>query len=544
MATTLPYLESIAVITIKSTENIAFSAEVLHKVVIDCSTILSSKNTSFDIKITFTQPIKAFRNHNYAWVAISQKRIANSFAPKVIQLEDGCYVQANCNHGIWEVNENAPNVLLWRFNPEWATPITHYTGAINTKKITAAHSILEIDEDLALLFTQNHPIELSRSPIPFAAIACFTDHCDFDTAENLKIQRVFFKSNNIKITKGFFLNHFSKRDENASIENQAAEIGQWQQEGHELCYHSLTQSIRDNASAFAEFRHFTPPYTKIPVWIDHGFQPYNFSLFEKNEISSTEYENTLTSKGISVLWNYVDCANATTAMINQLNPDQFNLEYYYNAIKGQPFLKRSISLVKNIIFHYDNDEFRVRNYIESITHSKNIINKCKVQEIFSLIKNISPIVRMLLKVLFTWNTSKKQTYKAAQYSPLFFKHTIDKKEFYIFQTIEMLDFTTALCSDNVNILIEESGVFIAHTYFSVDMAHYLGKLINSDTSLNEIAVANFDYLSQKVKEKTIWNPTLSELLTFYKKFQETIFDIDEKGFIFIKNNSTIPSRTI
>ena len=537
-------IKSIAILTNNSKENVSFTSNFSTKIVIDCKNIISNNLNSFDIKITFAQPIKAFRNHDYTWVAINQKRIANTFAPKVIQLQNGSYVQANCNHGIWEVNKDAPNILLWRFNPKWSAPITNYSGATNTKKITSANTILELTEDLALLFTQNNPIELSRSPIPFAAIACFTDHCDFDTAENLKIQREFFKSNNIKVTKGFFLNHFSKRDDNASIENQAKEINQWQQDGHELCYHSLTQSIRDKTSAFNEFKHFTPPYNNIPVWIDHGFQPYNFSLFEKNGISSTEYENTLTNKGVSILWNYVDCANATTAMINQLNPNQFNLENYYNAIKGQPFLKRSISLIKNIIFHYDNDEFRVRNYIESITHSKNIINKGKVQEIFSLIKNVSPIVKMLLKVLLTWKTTKKQTYKAAQYSPLFFKHTIDKKEFYIFQTIEMLDFTAALSKDNINLLIEESGIFIAHTYFSVTMNHYIGKLINSDNSLNETVVANFDYLSQKVKSNSIWNPTLSELLAYYKKFQETIFDIDEKGFIFIKNNSNIPSRII
>lgn len=537
-------IKSITILANNSIKNVSFTSNPSTKIAIDCKNIISKNLSSFDIKITFTQPIKVFRNHDYTWVAISQKRIANSFAPKVIQLKNGNYVQANCNHGIWEVNKNAPNVLLWRFNPQWATPITHYSGTKNTKKITSANTKLELEEELALLFSQNHSIELSRSPIPFAAIACFTDHCDFDTAKNLEIQRTFFKSNNIKVTKGFFLNHFSKRDDNASFENQDKEINQWQQDGHELCYHSLTQSIRDKACAFNEFKHFIPPFNNIPIWIDHGFQPYNFSLFEKNGISSTEYENTLINKGISVIWNYVDCANATKEIINQLNTSQLNLEKYYLAIKGQPFLKRCISLIKNIIFHYDNDEFRVRNYIESITHLKNIISKGKVQEIFGLIKNVSPILAILLKVFFTWNTAKKQTYKAAQYSPLFFKHTIDKKEFYIFQTIEMLDFTTALSKDNINTLIQESGVFIAHTYFSVNMNHYIGKLINSDTSLNETVVSNFDYLSQKVIEKTIWNPTLSELLTYYKKFQETIFDIDEKGFIFIKNDSTIPYRNL
>jgi len=57
---------------------------------------------------------------------------------------------------------------------------------------------------LALLFPLDEGIEISRSKIPFSAIACFTDHCDFDTLRNLKQQRQFFKTYNIRITKGFF----------------------------------------------------------------------------------------------------------------------------------------------------------------------------------------------------------------------------------------------------------------------------------------------------------------------------------------------------
>ena len=88
-------------------------------------------------------------------------------------------------------------------------------------------------------------------------------------------------------------------------------------------------------------------------------------------------------------------------------------------------------------------------------------------------------------------------------------------------------------------------MFIAHTYLSVNLNHYSGRLINSDNTLNPKAADNFKYLAEKINQKAIWNPTLSEFLAFYKKYQETIFDIDEKGVIFIKNKSSnIPSRII
>ena len=81
---------------------------------------------------------------------------------------------------------------------------------------------------------------MSRSIKSFSAIACFTDHCDFDTLSNLQLQRTFFKEKDIKVTKGFFLNHFSKRQDNASYERDKMELDLWINDGHELCYHSLS----------------------------------------------------------------------------------------------------------------------------------------------------------------------------------------------------------------------------------------------------------------------------------------------------------------
>jgi hypothetical protein len=157
------------------------------------SDLVIQDSHSFDLKIEFSQPIISFRNHNYEWVDVSKDRMANDFSPKIIRLQNGTYIQANINFGIWEVRQENPNVLWWRLNPELAAPITQYRTEINTKRILSAQSELHFQEDLALLISKNNAIELSRSPIPFSAVACFTDHCDYDTAENLKIQRDFFK---------------------------------------------------------------------------------------------------------------------------------------------------------------------------------------------------------------------------------------------------------------------------------------------------------------------------------------------------------------
>jgi hypothetical protein len=513
-----------------------------NKLVIDCSKIL--KNThSFNIVIEFNAKIVAFRNHDYTWQDIKRDRIANEFTSKIIKLDDGNFVQANINQGIWEVHKKDSHKLIWKFNPEYSKPITKYVGRIPRKRIYQANDKLVFIESPTLLFSKNGALEISRSAIPFVAIACFTDHCDFDTIQNLKLQRQFFAETKIKITKGFFMNHFSKRSDNASYQKDKAELNLWNADGHEMCYHSLSQSIKSNKESFLDFENFQPPYNS-KVWIDHGFQPYNFTLFDENNIDKGVYEKQLYSKKINTLWNYIDSGSATKGVINQLNNNQFTLNSFSIGIKNCSFKTRMAQLFKNIIFHYDNNERRIRNYMDSIMYTKNILHKRKFSSLFPLFKNVLPLLILVSKVVLFWKSEKNKPYKAAKYAPLLFKHSILEKEFYIFQTLEMVDFKRALHRQNVDLLIKESGIFIAHTYFSVNMKHYSGKLFQSEGEFDEEVVTNFKYLGLKIAENKIWNPTLSELISYFKTVDEAIISVDKNENLFVKNNSNIIFRTI
>ncbi len=534
-------ITSIRILASSFQQSLELSNTNATKIAINCDSVIQKGYQSFDIVITFSKPIVSFRNHDYAWVDLKKDRVANSFCPKIIQLDQNVFVQANTTAGIWEVNKKQSNQLIWRFNPNFSNGITQYNGKENTKVIDAANSIISFVESPALLFT-NQPLEISRSKIPFSAIACFTDHCDYDTPENLEIQRLFFDQLALKTTKGFFLNHYSKREDNASFENNAEAIARWRENGHELAYHSLSQSIKSDEESRHDFESFQPPYTDIKVWIDHGFQPYNFSLFQNNNWKSNEYEMVLQQKNITTLWNYIDAGTATKGVINQLNAEQFTMQSFTSAIKSFSLKSQMVLLFKNIIFHYDNHPKRIRNYIDAVANVRAIIQKKKIQAVWSLLLNILPLVGMVTKVLIMWNAVKNKPYKVAKFSPLLFQHTIDQHQFYIFQTLEMVDFKMALESKNIDSLISESGVFIAHTYFSVNMEHYSGKLFKNKTQLDEEVVRNFEYLANKIHDKKVWNPTLSELISYWNDYQNTIFDINSQGQIVQKNNQQISSR--
>ncbi|GEP50345.1 hypothetical protein FNO01nite_10170 [Flavobacterium noncentrifugens] len=515
-----------------------------HKVVIDLSGFENPEIQSFDLVFTFKHAISEIRNHDYNWLPVTGEHVASGFSPKVIRLSNGIFVQPNFAGGIWEIKKKQPRVLFWRFNPKDAAPLTVYTKPHNDKKLAKANSNISFPENPALLFSAKNAIEFSRSVYPFSAIACFTDHCDFDTPESLQLQREFFRDCGVKVTKGFFMNHFSKRADNASFENDAAELIAWKDDGHELAYHSLSQSIKTDEESFGDFSGFVPPFPDIPTWIDHGYQPYNFSLYQSSVMTDAVYAAKLRSKNIHTLWNYIDSGTATTGVINQINPDDFTLGRFYEGIKKLKFSDRAGMMIKSIMFHYYADEQLVTGYKRTAGHFKKLAHQKKISSLVPLFQNIIKLAGPLFKIALHWNVHKNKPFRLAKYAPVFFRHRIGADDFYVFQTLEMVDFRKALCSDNINKLIFENGLFIAHTYFSVPMAYHTGRVFSTPDTIDAEVSKNFHYLGTKIKEQKIWNPTLNELVLFLNNFEKILLDVDHDGTIIVKQAASLTYRTV
>ncbi len=537
-------IESV-VFSSKTQKRIALPVEIQNnKLILSKALFATESLATFDITITFKNAVSEFRNHDYTWVQCNQECIAGAYAAKAIKLADGTMVQPNLNCGFWEINKNNPKALLWRFNPNDAHPLTIYTGSHYERILANASQSFDYKTDLALLFTTQEVIEFSRSAIPFSAVACFTDHCDFDTLESLQLQRAFFKANNIKVTKGFFLNQFSKRDDNASVEFHKEEFVKWLQDGHELGYHSLSQSLKRDTDSFKDFFSFTPPFATCPTWIDHGYQPYNLSLYQNKAIDETVFSNNLKQKGITTLWNYIDTGTSSLGVINQLNPKDFTLKSFYNGIKNLSFKSKLGILIKNIMFHYYADEKLIMKYKSTAESFKQLVYQKKLNRIFCLIANAINLSIPILKVFLFWNSHKNKPYKLAKYSPLLFKHQIAGNEFYVFQTLEMVDFKKSLHPKNIDKLIAEKGVFIAHTYFAVPMEYHEGRIFKNAQTIEVTVSENFQYLSKKIRENELWNPTLNELVEFLTKFEQTILDINPDGKITVLESAGLPYRLI
>lgn len=533
-------IKSIKLLSGQTSKNCDFTKVHNHKIELDHQEF---NLESYTFQIEFNNAIVSFRNHDYQWVNIDQRRIANWYAPKLIKLKNNQLVQANQNDGIWEVNTQNSNILLWHFNPENSNPIANY-DLNNSKHITQANIEPNIKNPLAFLFPINFAIEISRSKIPFSAIACFTDHCDFDTLDSLIQQRHFFKKYDIRLTKGFFLNHFSKRKDTASCEFHKHELLEWLNDEHELAYHSLSQSIKPDDESLQDFLNFEPPFKDVSTWIDHGFQPYNFTLSNCREDIKKEYGSILNNKGVKQLWNYIDSGTAVNGVINQLNPNQFNLKTYYKGIKHLGFKTVFTLMVKNVIFHYYNNDEALSLYKQIARYLKIIKRKKSTKKHFIFVVNLFKLVALLFPILVLWKFKKNRTYPLAEFTPLLFSHNMNGETFTVFQTLVMTDFKKALNKHNLDLLIKESGLFIAHTYFSAPMNYHQGKLFRNKNKIDTEVEKRFIYMSELIQSKKIWNPTLSELVDHLEILRQTSYDCNKNGEIYIANSNTLVSRKV
>lgn len=510
-----------------------------HKAILDLASRKGSHR--FDLVLAFKTAITHFRNHDYTWVSCDVERIAGEYCPKIIKV-GGRFIQPTVQTGIWQTNPRKPNELLWRFNPEHAAPLAVYSGAANEKKVVSANQHFDF-KTLALLFSEANAIEFSRSKTPFTAIACFTDHCDYDTAANLKIQRELFKSHGIVTTKGFFLHDFSKR-ENASFDNESAELTEWRNDGHELAYHSLSQSVKPKPQPIEDFKNFEAPFPDLHTWIDHGFQPYNLSTFQSSGMSAESFEGKLKQQNIRLLWNYIDCGTSAQGVINQLNSSDFTLARFASGNHDLGFTEKIGVMIKNIMFHFYADEKIILRYKNTASNFKKVVYQKSVKSLFRLMADVAGLSAPMAKVLLGWASVKNQPYKLAKYQPLFFKHQIANQTFCIFQTIEMVDFKTSLSRQNIDKLMAEKGLFIAHTYFAVPFTYHNGRMFATADTIDPTVSANFALLGDKIKNREIWNPTLVELYQFLANFEHAVLDADASGNIIVSQASGLPYRTV
>ncbi len=515
------------VLTRQSGNNIYIEINPLHSTV-GCQQL--------SIEIQFKTAIRRWRNHNYRWVSLETECIANEYSPKILQLSDGSFVQAGQSTGCWEVQKDKDSTLQWHYHIPGLKPVFFFDP-----HRVFYQPVLPICEPLkfSLLLTKKRPLEWSRSPIPFSAIFCITDHCDFDSLLLLKEQRKLLKEAGLRISKGIFLNHYSKRNWNAAYEKpeDKAEIQQWGQDGHEVFLHSLSQSIKSKQIARDDFDQFQVPENLLPVhtWVDHGYQPYNFTM-QKSEKEQKEWLDQMSVKGLSVFWNYYDTFEDVDA-INQISAERFCPAYVFR-------LKTKWSEKLRLLLYYQSAEKNVFTYRKWAGSIKSFAAKPSLPHTGSLLRMTGAIIPVIIKQLAAWLLHPKRAIVYAKYAPLIFEYP-GKPSVQIFQTIAIKSYTHAFAEETLDDFVKNSGVCIAHTYLASMEQHHTGRLFTDESGqIEEETRLAWMRMGRYIRENQIWNPTIHELAAWMRKFSTISFSSNEAGDIIYLGPDEIPVRTI
>jgi hypothetical protein len=445
-----------------------------------------------------------FRSFKYSWEKTDDIQISGPLSPKIIKFDDGTYLMANRYIGTWVYDPENPLILKWIIVSKETQPFFKYDDNGGREWLNVG---IEFIEDISInVFETKEPFELSFSKIPFKPVVIFTDHCDFDSDILLKKQREFFKEMGICISKGFFLKkHSHKGIWNSAFEGNEQEYKKWLNEGHELCYHSLSQSKIPNNGNEDLFNSFTNPFLeKIETWIDHGYQSYNLSKSNTDRIRKNRLEKLL-QKGIKNIWNYNDVGEVVDNM-NQLDFRQITISRVFSS------KIRWIDKLR-IIYFFNSTENEIIVY-------RKLAELVKERKILNFAKYITTFLIGFNK-LFLKPVDLKEKIKRSQVT-----FCTEVTGIIGFQTIVVKDWVNAFGIPYAR-LKRESGIAVLHSYFSFLGKHHVNTLFTDELgNMNENVRNSFMKLKKDIVKSEIWNPTLHEFVLFINEL-ETI-DISSK----------------
>lgn len=477
------------------------------------------------LDIEFLDSIVLWRYLDYTWKRPGKNRlVANSHSPKILKLESGSTVVATNNSGCWEYQPET-GILRWFFYHPMLSPTMVYDHTdqrifLRKQQIKKGTVIQN-----GLIACRGKAEEWARTPKGFVPTLCITDHSDFDTLANLRIQREFFENLGIRITKGFFLYDYTHKSENASFEAAEGkeELRAWDRNGHELAYHAFSQSYRGEISDL-EFDRFESPEGIHPVdtYVDHGFHPYNYTK-QKLAVWAGWYSH-MYQKGIRRIWTYVDAGDTSFFNLNQANPLDFTWRKILQSSKLDPRygLKGRIANDLRSFLKYRVPESIFR---ESLYLGGDLSNLKSRPSFAALKKAISSGLRLVFRLLNPKNIAdyinkSDEVFEINRFGPLFFDSPNQiETQIQSFQTLSVRDYEIAFSENSLKKFSSEAGVVIAHTYLSYTGKNHQGRLFQDESwTIRPQAQEGFERISELIRSNQLWNPTLREMNLFYSQF--------------------------
>lgn len=490
----------------------------------EIQSIQAFKIESLFIEILLSETPKLWRGTDYKWhPLLLTDQVANYHSPKLLKVSSGDYLLGMDAEGCWEWDATKKSLNWYLIHPD-LNPTFQYDKEDKRAWIKEV-SVAPSWSMKLRMFSGKGPVpELARTPLGFIPTVSFTDHCDFDTKELLKAQRVFFKKVGIKTTKGFFTHTFSHKGEFAALDQEAmeSEFQSWQEDGHELAYHALSRSFREES--WKEFQNLKSPSSlqAIKTYIDHGFLPYNYTKQASSDY--LKWYRHMNGCGVKLIWNYLDVMEGTALTNNQLSPFDSSIESISNSLefhKKEGLLVDKDRNTKTWLSYGTSENFdkAVKNFsgnVQRLKKSRDFLIPTLKAFGKATIAALNPVI--WIKNLF----QKDEPFHFARFTPVFFK-AVDQvdTDIQVFQTVSVKDFDSVFSKISLEKLVDESGLIIAHTYFAYIGGNHPGRMFENESGkIRSGAESSLSNLGNLIQEKKVWNPTAFELMEYHSRLFE------------------------
>jgi hypothetical protein len=490
------------------------------------------------LEIKLNEVPKLWRGSDYRWHPILlNNQVANYHSPKILKVSSGEYLLGMDSKGCWEW-DGSEKSLFWHLIHPDLNPTFEYNR--EDKRAWVKEVFLDTTWSINLsLYSGKGPIpELARTPLGFVPTVSFTDHCDFDTPELLKAQRVFFKKTGIKTTKGFFTHTYSHQGEYAALDQETtkAEYQFWEEDGHELAYHALSRSFREES--WKEFENLKSPLSLKPIktYIDHGFLPYNYT--KQTPSNYVKWYKHMEKSGVKLIWNYLDVMEGTALTNNQLNPSDSSIESIKNSLifhKDEGLLVDKNRNTKTWLSYGTSEN--LDKAIKNLSGNASRMKKSAKYYIPTLKALADTILAAMNPEIWVKNLFQKdEPFHFARFTPVFFKAIgQNETDIRVFQTVSVKDFDSVFSKVSLEKLVDETGLIIAHTYFAFLGGNHPGRMFENESGqLREEAKKSLNNLGRLIQEKKVWNPTAIDLMDYHSRLYEAKITC-EKGKLQCEN---------
>jgi hypothetical protein len=400
-------------------------------------------------------------------------------------------------------------------------------------------------------------------PDGFKAAFILTDHCDFDTEDKL---RLFLYGNNnngwlnkgLKITKGVFtLSSRSKDfDKNDSLEDEGylSLINELNADGSEIVPHALKSKGQLSKDDFQKAIEKIYTMFRPATWIDHGsYLKYCYSQGGK---INPDYKlvDTLKKCHYSSLWSFHDVNTDAIHTLNIFSNKTFSNKAVWNKFYKYFFTGKLMIAAHHFrsIIHRNYKRNRFSDFmVYSMAQAKGSFIKWKTDkkkvfsELGTFFKSLGKFSKTRITEVLPYSNEDLLKYS----EPIFLEERrplaqYKEGDLLMFSTFETTHVQDIYNKKALDVLIEEYGLHIGHTYILNDLPYLSGIFTKEKEQLrlSNKWIKFTEDLSMYVQEGKIWNPNMDEFIQRLKSLinVELRWISATNFFIENKNNYHVP----